>query len=145
MKFSSEIEINRSVKDVFRFAVSHKNLSRWVDGFQAFKSVKGRNRNKGSKATHIYKDAAGILEVHEEVLDIIPEKSFKTSLSHKNMDTVLELKFLNYGGRTKVITDTNVKLKPAIFNLFSFLMKGQMKKQQQADLRRLKNAVEAMK
>ena len=145
MKFSSEIEINRSVKEVYRFAVNSKNLSRWVDGFQTFKSVKGRNRNKGSKATHIYKDAAGTLEVHEEVLDIIPEKLFKTSLSHKNMDTVLELKFLNYGGRTKVITDTNVKLKPAVFNLFSFLMKGKMKQQQQADLRRLKNAIEAMK
>ena len=111
MKFSSEIEINRSVNDVFRYAVSHKNLSKWVDGFQAFKAVKGRNRNKGSQATHIYKDAAGILEVHEEVLDIIPEKLFKSSLSHKNMETILELKFLNHGGRTKVVTDTNVKLK----------------------------------
>ncbi len=145
MKFSSEIIINRSVKEVYRFAVSPKNLNKWVNDFQSYKPIKGRNRKKGSTATHIYEDQAGKLEVHEEVLDITPEKLFKTRLSHKNMNTVLEFRFLNQGGSTKVVTDTYVKLKPAVFNLFSFFMKGQMKKQQQADLRRLKNVVEGMK
>lgn len=145
MKFSSSIEINRSIKEVYRFTVSPKNLHRWVDGFETYKPKKGRNRGKGSTATHIYKDSAGMLEVQEKVLDIIPEKSFKTHLSHKNMETDLEFKFLNLGGGTRVVTDTHVRLKPAIFNLFSFFMKGQMKKQQLADLRRLKNIVEANK
>jgi uncharacterized protein YndB with AHSA1/START domain len=142
MKFSSNIEINRPVKEVYRFTVSPKNLSRWVDGFESFNPKKGRNRGKGSTATHIYRDSAGKLEVHEEVLDIKPEKYFKTHLSHKNMETDLEFKFLNLGDSTRVVTDTYVRLKPAIFNLFSFFMKGQMKKQQLADLRRLKNEVE---
>lgn len=145
MKFSSEVIINRSTKEVYRFAVSHKNLSRWIDGFESYKSIKGRNRGKGSTATHIYKDSAGKLEVHEEVLDLVPEKSFKSRLSHKNMDTILEFRFLDQGSSTKVVTDTHVKLKPAVFNLFSFFMKGQMKKQQQTDLRRLKHLVEASK
>lgn len=145
MKFSSEITIKRSVKEVYRYAVSHKNLGKWIDGFEAYRSIKGRNRGKGSQATHVYKDSAGKLEVHEEVIDLIPEKSFITRLTHKNMDTQLEFRFLDQGGSTKVITDTNVKLKPAVFNLFSLLMKGKMKKQQQADLRRLKNILEAAK
>lgn len=143
MKFSSEIIINSPTKEVFRYATSHKNLSRWLDGFQSFKATKGRNRGKGSTAILIYQDAAGKLEVNEEVLDVVPNKSFKTRLYHKNMDTVLELRFLDQGESTKVFTDTHVKLKPPIFNLFSFFMKGQMMKQQQGDLRRLKNAIEA--
>ena len=145
MKFSSEVIINRSTKEVYRFAISHKNLSRWKDGFESYRATKGRNRGKGSTATLIYKDSAGKLEVHEEVLDIIPEKSFKSRLTHKNMDTIEEIRFLDQGGSTKVITDTHVKLKPAVFNLFSFFMKGQMQKQQMADLRRLKHVVEASK
>lgn len=145
MKFSSEVIINRSTKEVYRFAVSHKNLSRWKDGFESYRAIKGRNRGKGSTATHVYRDRAGKLEVYEEVLDIIPDKSFKSRLSHKNMDTIQELRFLDQGGSTKVITETHVKLKPAIFNLFSFFMKGQMQKQQLADLRRLKHLLEASK
>jgi polyketide cyclase/dehydrase/lipid transport protein len=145
MKFSSEIIINRSVQEVFRFTTSHKNLSRWVDGFQTFKSIKGRNRGEGSTATHIYQDSAGLLEVHEEVMEITSDKLFKSRLTHKNMDTILAFKFLNQGNSTKIITETKVRLKPAIFNLFSLFMKGQMKKQQQADLRKLKNVIEAGK
>ncbi len=145
MKFSSEIIINRSIKEVYRFTISHKNLSRWIDGFQAYKSTKGRNRGLGSEAVHIYQDSAGKLEVREEVLEINPEKNFKSRLTHKNMDTTLEFRFLDQGGSTKVVTDTYVKLKPAVFNLFSIFMKGQMKKQQMGDLRRLKNVVEAAK
>lgn len=143
MKFSSSIEINSPVKEVYRFTVSPKNLPRWVDGFESYQPKKGRNRGKGSTATHIYRDSAGKLEVKEEVLDIKPEKMFKTHLSHKNMETDLEFKFLNLGNSTRVVTDTYVRLKPAVFNLFSLFMKSQMKKQQQADLRRLKNAIEA--
>ena len=145
MKFSSETIIKRSVKEVFRFTISHKNLSKWVDGFQTYKSIKGRNRGIGSTATHIYKDSAGILEVHEEVLEIITGKSFKSRLSHKNMDTILSFRFLDHGDHTKLVVEAQVKLKPAIFNLFSFFMKGQMKKQQQADIRRLKHLIEGMK
>ncbi len=145
MKFHSEVTINRPVKEVYRFTVSHKNLSKWIDGFEAYRAVKGRNRSKGSKAIHVYKDAAGKLEVNEEVLDLIPEKSFVTKLSHKNMDTRLEFRFLDQGNRTKIIADANVRLKPPIFNLFSFFMKSRMKEQQQADLRRLKHLLEASK
>lgn len=145
MKFHSEIIINQPIKEVFRFSTSHKNLSRWVDGFQTYKSIKGRNRGEGSTATHIYKDSAGILEVHEEVLEIVPAKLFKSRLTHKNMDTVLVLRFLDQGDSTKIITEAQVKLKPAVFNLFSLFMKGQMRKQQQADLRRLKQVMEAEK
>jgi len=143
MKFSSQVIIRRPIKEVYRFTVSHKNLSQWLDGFQAYKSIKGRNRGVGSQATHIYQDSAGKLEVHEEVLAVIPDKSFKSRLTHKNMDTTLEYRFLDQGDETKVVTDTHVKLKPAVFNLFSFFMKGQMKKQQQADLRKLKHLLEA--
>jgi len=143
MKFSSEIIINHPIKEVYRFTVSHKNLSRWVDGFQSYKAIKGRNRGKGSTSTHIYQDSAGKLEVHEEVLEVVKGKSFKSRLTHKNMDTVLEIRFLDQGESTKVIADANVKLKPQIFNLFSLFMKGQMRKQQQGDLRKLKRVIEA--
>lgn len=142
MKFRSEIIINQPVNEVFRFATNYKNLSRWVDGFQSYKSTKGRNRGIGSTSIHVYKDSAGLLEVNEEVIEVQEDKLFKTRLSHKNMDTILSMRFLDQGNSTKVVTEAVVKLKPYIFNLFSFLMKGQMKKQQQADLRKLKNVIE---
>ena len=142
MNFRSEITINKPVKEVFKYVINPKNLSKWVDGFEKFKPQKGKPRQLGSVGTHIYNDKDGKLEVREEVLANEPDKILKTHLSHKNMETTLTFRFLNQGDSTKLIAETKVRLKPFIFNLASPFVKTPMKKQQQADLDRLKKRLE---
>jgi len=145
MKFLSEIIINKSVKEVFQYTVNPKNLSRWVDGFEKFKPQSGKLRQVGSIGTHFYNDKEGKLEVREEVLAFETGKCFKTHLSHKNMETTLNFRFLNQGESTKIIVETYIRLKPLLFNLASPFVKNPMKKQQQADLTRLKKCLEPQK
>ena len=145
MKFLSEIIINKSVKEVFQYTVNPKNLSRWVDGFENFKPLSGKLRQVGSIGTLFYNDKEGELEVREEVLAFETGKYFKTHLSHKNMETTLNFRFLNQGESTKIIVETHVRLKPLLFNLASPFVKIPMKEQQQADLTRLKKCLEPQK
>ena len=143
MKFQAEIVINKPVKEVFRYTLNPKNLSRWVDGFEKFKPLSGKPRQTGSVGIHIYNDKEGKLEVREEVLTHEPDKILKTHLSHKNMETTLSFRFLNQGTSTKIIVETHVRLKPLLFNLASPFVKSPMKKQQVADLYRLKKCLES--
>ncbi len=145
MKFRSEIIINKQIKEVYQFTINPKNLSRWVDGFEKYKLVSGKVRQVGSIGIQIYNDKEGKLEVHEEVLAHEPGKSLKTHLSHKNMETILDLHFLDQGNSTKLAAEAAVKLKPLVFNLMSPFVKNPMKKQQLADLKRLKHCIEQKK
>lgn len=142
MKFQSEIIIEKPVKDVYRFTINPKNLSRWVDSFEKFKPQSGKPRQVGSIGFHIYNDNEGILEVREEVLAHEPNKIFKTFMSHKNMETTLNFRFLDQGGSTKLIAEANARLKPMLFNLIAPFLKNTMRKQQLADLERLKACLE---
>jgi len=142
MKFRSEIIINKPVKNVYKFTVNPKNLFRWVDGFEKFKPLKGKSRQVGSTGIHIYNDKEGKLEVQEEVLALQVNKNIKTHLSHKNMETTLDFRFLDQGDSTKIIVEVKVHLKPLLFNIVAPFVKTPMKKQQLADLKRLKNFLE---
>jgi len=145
MNFKSEIIIHKHVNEVFQYVVNPKNLSRWIDGFEKFKTVSGKPRQAGSIGTHVYNDKEGRLEVREEILALEPRKSIKTHLSHKNMETTLDFRFFDQGNSTKIIVDTHIRLKPFLFNVASPFVKKPMKKQQLADLMRLKKCLEPQK
>ncbi|MGK0391517.1 MAG: hypothetical protein ACI94Y_004282, partial [Maribacter sp.] len=59
-------------------------------------------------------------------------------LTHNNFLSYVECKFIDQGGQTLLIEDTDVKFRPAILNLVGFFMKGSMKKQREADLNKFK-------
>ena len=113
-----------------------------MDGFQRFKQLSGRQRQAGAKLILVFKDKAGELEVNEQVLEVTKGKLIRSELSHKNMRTQQNFRFLNQGGTCKVLVDTQVRLRPAVFNLFGFFVKGPMQKQQREDLQRLKQVIE---
>ena len=145
MKFQSEVIINKPIKEVYRFTLNPKNLSRWVDGFEKYKPISGKLRQVGSAGIHIYNDKDGKLEVREEVLALESDKCLKIHLSHKNMETTLDFRFLDQGNSTKLIAEAYVNLKPMVFNLVAPFVKTPMRKKQLADLKRLKICLEQKK
>ena len=121
MKFQSEIIIHKPVREVFRYTLDPKNLSRWIEGFKKFKPLSGKARQVGSVGMHIYDDKEGKLEVREEILAIKAEKNLKTKLSHKNMETTLNFVFLDQGNNsTKLIAETNVLTLPVSSSVLLF-------------------------
>jgi uncharacterized protein YndB with AHSA1/START domain len=144
MTFTTSVYIEKPLSDVYRYVVLEpKHMKNWVQGFDAYRVQTGRKRKTGSVATQVFNDDGHKTEVREEVLEIKPNQRFRCLLSHRNMLSEQDFQFLNQGdGRTKLLVETEVKLRPALFNLFSFFMKGPMRRQQQADLERLKSILE---
>jgi hypothetical protein len=145
MKFSTSIPIDKPATEVFRYVVLQpQNMKHWVQGFEAFRPQSGSKRKEGSVAAQVFHDGDHKTEVREEVLEVRPHKRFRCLLTHRNMQSEQDYHFLDQGGgQTKLYLATEVKLRPALFNLFGFLVKGPMRKQQAADLERLKSELEA--
>lgn len=142
MVIKTVIDIRQPIALVFKELVNPLNLPKWVNGFQKLESVKGRRPRKGSISKQIIKDSQGLMEIREEILNFDKNKHFEIRLSHKNMETHQHFQFLNKGKTTRVILTTTTRLIPAIMAVFSIFMKGQMRKQQEADLMRLKKLLE---
>ena len=140
MKFSTNIVINRPVTKVFNFAMHPHNLKTWVNTLKGYKTLKGRRNQVGNTGVLIFEDKEGKLEVSEEIVQFERNRFLHTKLSHKGMDSEIQIKFLDQGDSTKVMVNTTVRLKPWIANLFSIFMKNEMKQQQARDYQRFKKS-----
>ena len=143
MEISLEITINRPVSAVFDFFVSPKNLKSWVFDFNRFIPIKGRSRKKGEKAKHIYGKGKAILEVTEEVIENKRNEAFEAFNIVKNMHTLNSYEFEELDdNKTKIKVYLDIKMKPAILNFVSPIMKGSFRAQQLRDLQKLKQVLE---
>lgn len=142
MKIKTVIQINRPIEKVFQYLTNARNMRLWVMGLQQVKPVKGRRPTKGSLSTQIFKDEKGLLEVKEEVLKFEKNKAFELQLSHKNMETTQSYTFTKNETGTRVTVNTYTRLIPAFIGIFGFFMKGQMRRQQETDLKKLKQLLE---
>ncbi|MEM7103061.1 MAG: SRPBCC family protein [Bacteroidota bacterium] len=143
MEINLDITINRPVAEVFDYFVAPKNLKNWVYDFNRFLPVKGKNRRKGDKAKHIFGKGKNKLEVVEEVLENKRHEVFEVFMSVKNMHSLNTYTFESLeDNSTRIMLHLDIKMKPAILNLVSPIMKGSFKSQQSRDLRKLKEVLE---
>ncbi|GEM_PF-1554919 len=144
MRFTNSILINRPAPEVFRYVCDPKYMSEWVQGFETFRREKGRRRAEGSSGVQIFKEPDGkTTEVEEEVLSRKEGEELEILLQNRNMLSRVRYRFLDQGeGTTKLIVEVETRLRPFIFNLISPFVKGPMRRQQRADLQRLKQVLE---
>ncbi len=130
------------MQQVYRSVLDHRNLKHWIDDFKYYTLQKGNRKRQGDKGVLVFEDADGKLEVEEIITQIQKNKTLTTQLSHQQMNSTVQIRFLDQGTATKLIVNTHVQLKPAIANLFSIFMKSGMQKKQAADFKRLKTFLE---
>ncbi len=118
-------------------------MKQWMKGFDRYKSETGGKRKVGSTAIQFFDDNGQPTKVREEVLEIKVNERFRCLLSTQNMISEQDYRFLDQGnGQTRLLVETEVKLRPALFNVFGFFVKGPMRKQQAKDLQQLKAILE---
>ncbi len=143
MKFEHRIEINASVKEVYKNMLNPNLMLQWELNFTGFNPVKGQKRKIKSIANRIYTEPDGaITKIKEEVTEIKLNQLFAYQLTHDNFMTYVICRFLDRGDSTMLIEETNVKFRPAILGLIGFFMKWSMKKRRKTDLIKFKNIVE---
>lgn len=143
MIIKTVIDIRQPVAVVFKNLVEPLNMVKWMANFQKLEPVKGKRPRKGSVSTQFFKDSKGAMEMREEVLGFERNQKFKLLLTHENIETHQTFEFLPQSEDiTRVILTNDIRLIPAFMGIFSVFMKGQMRRQQEADLMQFKKLLE---
>lgn len=139
MKFRIKIPFDKKPSEVYQLMCSTNAMVKWEKNFNGFQPVKGQKRRLGSIGNRIYHEPDGeITKIKEEITEVKKNQLLAYQLTHNNFLSYVECKFIDQGGQTLLIEDTDVKFRPAILNLVGFFMKGSMKKQREADLNKFK-------
>lgn len=143
MVIKTIIDIRQPIAVVFKSLVEPANMPKWMANFQKLEAVKGKRPRRGSISTQVFKDSKGTMEMKEEVLNFERNKKFELQLSHKNIETHQTFEFIAQDKEiTRLVLTNNISLVPAFMGIFSVFMKGQMRRQQEADLMRFKKLLE---
>ena len=144
MLTQSTVIINKSIKEVWEFFKNPDNLKLWLGGFQRFEQVSGTPGTVGAKAKHYFIERGKELVLDEEIIEVIPEKKFLGTLGSPMMVNTVTNYFNDLGNnQTEYSLSSDTQFKGFLWKQIGPLMKGEFKKRQENDLRRLKQVLES--
>jgi uncharacterized protein YndB with AHSA1/START domain len=143
VKTTSSVEINRPVEEVWRFFDNPDNMPLWLEGFKRFEPLSGKQGQVGAKSKHVYEVGGRTFEMIEEITKRDPPREFSGILSNKMMTSTMVNSFEDLGnGKTALRSTVETRFTSPLYRLLGPMMKGGFQKRQDADLARLKKALE---
>ena len=143
MRCISTVFIDKPIQEVWSFFDNSDNMPQWLTGFVEFKPLSGEPGTIGARALHVYDLNGRMFELEETITDKVPFERFAGILSNPSMESHMETLFTDMGdGRTKLLSISDVKFKSWMFRLMGRFMKKGFQSRQDADLNRLKQAIE---
>ena len=143
MLTQSTVIIDRPIKEVWEFFKDPNNLKLWLGGFQRYEQVSGTPGTVGAKAKHYFIERGKELVLDEEIIEVIPEKKFLGTLGSPMMVNIVTNYFNDLGNnQTEYSLSSDTQFKGFFWKQVGSLMKGEFKKRQENDLRKLKQVLE---
>jgi ligand-binding SRPBCC domain-containing protein len=143
MNFTNRIIINKPIVEVWNFYDNIDNMRKWLTGFQKFEHVSGVHGHPGAKGKHFYNEKGRTIILDEEILERHKYHQLKGKLSDPNMDCIFDTHFTDlHDGRTEMITSSDFTFKTLSMKLMTPFIRGSIKKRQDTDFLKLKNAIE---
>jgi uncharacterized membrane protein len=143
MNFTNRIIINKPIVEVWNFYDNIDNMGKWLSGFQKFEHVSGIHGHPGAKGRHYYHEKGRTIILNEEILERQKYHQLKGKLSDSNMDYIFDTRFTDlHDGRTEMITFSDFTFKTLPMKLMTPFIKRSIRKRQDTDFRKLKNAIE---
>jgi uncharacterized membrane protein len=144
MNFNNQIIINKPIVEVWNFYDNTDNMGKWLTGFEKFEHVSGVLGHEGAKSKHYYNEKGRTVILNEEILERHKYHQLKGKLSDNSMDCIVDTHFTDlHDGRTEMTTISDITFKTFPMKYIATLMKGSIKKRQDADFYKLKAAIEA--
>lgn len=145
MKFTSSIEIDRSIGPLVELFQDPDVTLKWLEGLRSVEHVSGEYRQPGAVSKVVFDSAAGRMLITETVIqNNLPDEYI---IRYEGQGYV---SFSNYcfeelmPGRTKLTMVQHVELKGAL-KLASGLIKGTLSRQLQKSVESFKRYAEAQK
>ena len=144
MTTTSTVTINRPVLEVWAYFDNPDNLGKWLRGHKEFKHLSGERGQPGAKSVHIYEEKGRRMEMEEEIVRRVEGKEFNGILRMKGiMESTIRSQFKDLGdGRTEYNCVVESKFISPLWKFLCLFMGHSFKKRQDADVQRMKEAIE---
>ncbi len=141
MKLTAGIKINASTEEVWNVISSPAALALWQDGYQSTVMIHGDPGAESSQANHAFEEKGKKVQVSEKVVSLTPMSERTSELEYPVMTQ--HVKATLQGEYPVNLTfDVQVTMKAFSLKLFSRWLRKSFQEKLQADLERLKQAVE---
>lgn len=143
MHCNSTTIINRSVKEVWQYFTDPNHLKEWLTGFERLEHLSGTPGTVGATSKQHYTINGKPFELLETITKRVEFRQFSGTMSNEMLHSTIHNYFTGLEGKkTEVRSDTTVTFK-GFMRVLSPLMKKSFQQRQDADLQKLKLAIES--
>ncbi len=143
MKYSVEIEINKSIDEVVALFDNADNMDKWMEGLQSFEHLSGTPGQPGAKSKLKFKMGKREIEMTETILVQNLPKEFTCNYEANGVFNIVKNRFEKLSdNKTKYITENEFQFK-GFMKIMGFLMPGAFKKQSYKYLEAFKKFAES--
>jgi hypothetical protein len=129
MKYTMDIEIEKSVDEVIALFDNPENMNKWMEGLQSFEPLSGTPGQPGAKSRLKFKMGKREVEMIETITVRNLPDEFTGTYEAKGVFNIVKNKFVKVTDtKTKYITEQEFHFK-GFMKLIAFLMPGAFKKQ----------------
>jgi len=142
ISYDSQVTIDRPASNVWAVMTDESRLGEWLPGFKKTELVSGTENTVGA-ISNVYFDENGKEVIMQETMkEIIPNKKMAMDFTMDFMDMEYEMNLNESNGKTILSSNTIAKGNGPFKKSLVALMKGVMKKQENANMVKIKEMVE---
>jgi len=146
MKYSVEIEINKSIEKIIPLFDSVEHLDKWMEGLKSFEHLSGTPGQVGSKSKLVFQMGRRQISMIETITVKNLPHEFSGTYQADGVFNIVKNKFVKISdNKTKYISEQEFQFKGIFMKLMGFLFPGMFKKQSMKYLTNFKNFVENYK
>lgn len=143
ISYTCEVMVDKPIEESGYVAQDEERMSEWLDGFKKIEHVRGTPKTVGN-VSNVYFTINGKEMVVKRTITAIKLFEFIESLNESDfMNMEYSVKMTAINEKTKIVSNTTVKGKGIFAKSMVALMGGSLKKQEETNLAKLKNTIEA--
>ncbi len=142
ISYTSEVTVNKPVKEAWAVMQDESKLSQWITGFVKSELVEGTAGQVGTVSNIYVSDSGKEMIMTETIKKIEPEKSMAMLFHMDFMDMDYEMNLEPQGDKTVIKSSSNTTGNHILAKSMIALMKGGFKTQEDTNMNKLKKVID---
>lgn len=141
--YSSEVSVNKSIKEAQAVMNDESKISQWLKGITNIEHISGKKGTVGAVTKYTFNDNGQESIILETIKEIKPNESMSMSfIMEKVMNMDYKVEFKNVDGKTKITSSTTTKGEGMFMKSMIPFLKGTMQTQEDENMNNLKKLID---
>lgn len=139
-----EMELEKSVEEVFSTFTDQSNMTKWVPGLTSVKQVSGRPNTIGSISEFVFERDGIEIPILVKIYDYKEDESMNLTLTHDKLVSNVQIKVVPSGDNTKLYISYQIEGNSLTTKTAMPFIRPLIKKYSEMDIEKLKNRLEEL-